>query len=130
MYYAEIVRPLLDEEFPGLQYTAALIGPGSEVLGFDSSRSTDHDWGPRLQLFLSDADETAGLDRHASDMLTASLPPAFRGYPTVFPKSGAPGARPTHWVSGSSRRRLSPAGAPKPATTSDRRSSPPGWCAT
>ena len=57
LYYAEIVRPLLDEEFPGFRYTAALIGPGSEVLGFDSWRSTDHDWGPRLQLFLFDADE-------------------------------------------------------------------------
>jgi hypothetical protein len=61
LYYAEAVRPLLDEEFPTLRHTAALIGPGSEVLGFDSARSTDHNWGPRLQLFLSDADDVAGV---------------------------------------------------------------------
>ena len=48
-FYADVVRPLLDEQFPGLCYSAALLGPGSEVLGFDSARSTDHDWGPRLQ---------------------------------------------------------------------------------
>jgi hypothetical protein len=98
VYYAEVVRPLLDEEFPLLRYTAARIGHGSEVLGFDSSRSTDHDWGPRLQVFLSDADEAAGLGGRVSDMLTARLPAEFRGYPTVFPRSSAPGAHPSHWV--------------------------------
>ncbi len=38
-FYAEAVRPLLDAEFPGLRYAAALLGPGSEVLGFDTGRS-------------------------------------------------------------------------------------------
>ena len=32
-YYWEIVRPLLDGQFPGLAHAAGLIGPGSEVLG-------------------------------------------------------------------------------------------------
>jgi len=50
-FYAEVVRPLLEAEFPGLPYAAALIGAGSEVLGFDTERSTDHDWGPRLLVF-------------------------------------------------------------------------------
>jgi hypothetical protein len=98
LYYAEAVRPLLDAEFPGSRYTAALIGPGSEVLGFDSWRSTDHDWGPRLQVLLSDADEAAGLGTRVCDMLTARLPARFRGRATVFPKSGAASARPSHWV--------------------------------
>ena len=98
LYYAELVRPLLDEEFSGLRHTAALIGPGSDVLGFDSSRSTDHDWGPRLQLFLSDAGEAAGLSRRVSEMLTTRLPAVFRGHRTVFPRSAAPGARPSHWI--------------------------------
>src|ERR1017187_6949966 len=47
-FYAEAVRPLLDAAFPALRYAAALLGPGSEVRGFDTARSTDHDWGPRL----------------------------------------------------------------------------------
>ena len=54
LFYTEAVRPLLDQECPGLAHSAALIGSGSEVLGFDSLRSTDHNWGPRLQIFLPD----------------------------------------------------------------------------
>jgi hypothetical protein len=37
-FYAEVVRPLLGQEFPGLRYAAALLGPGSEVLGSAFSR--------------------------------------------------------------------------------------------
>src|ERR1700729_3766711 len=55
-FYATVVRPLLDVEFPWLEHAAALIGPGSDVAGYDTERSTDHDWGPRLQVFLADGD--------------------------------------------------------------------------
>jgi hypothetical protein len=33
-----------------------LLGNGSEVLGFDTELSTDHDWSPRVVLFLRDED--------------------------------------------------------------------------
>jgi hypothetical protein len=99
LFYAEAVRPLLDTHVPGLVHTAALIGPGSEVLGFDTPRSTDHDWGPRLQLFLADDAAAGGAAAQVGELLTARLPAEFRGYPTVFPQSGArPGRRPTHHV--------------------------------
>ncbi|WP_433500795.1 hypothetical protein ACQP1K_11100 [Sphaerimonospora sp. CA-214678] len=55
--YGEAVRPILNVEYPGLRYAAARVGPGSEVLGIDTARSTDHDWGPRLDLFLSPPDD-------------------------------------------------------------------------
>ena len=49
-FYWEAVRPVLDAEFPGLKHSAALIGTGSEVLGFDTPMSADHHWGPRHDL--------------------------------------------------------------------------------
>jgi len=36
LFYWEVVRPLMDRYYPGLPHAAALIGPGSEVLGFDT----------------------------------------------------------------------------------------------
>jgi hypothetical protein len=98
LFYAKAVRPLLVREFPALRYTAALIGPGSEVLGFDSLRSTDHDWGPRLQIFLADTGEDGHQAERVSLMLTARLPAQFRGYPTVFAASGAGQDQTSHWV--------------------------------
>lgn len=90
-FYAEVVRPLLAEEYPGLRYSSGLLGPGSEVLGFDTQRSTDHDWGPRLQLFLAhDADPIAG---EISAMLARRLPETFRGYRTAFDTGDRDGAR-------------------------------------
>ncbi len=82
-FYVEAVKPILDARFPHLRYAAALIGYGSEVLGFDTPRSTDHHWGPRLLLLL--ADEESEILRPAIDAaLRTDLPPMFRGYPTNF----------------------------------------------
>jgi len=89
-FYATVVRSLLEEQFSQVPYAAALLGPGSEVVGFDSQRSTDHDWGPRLQIFLSDND----VDGHATAltaMLASRLPESFRGYPVAFPVTRGPG---------------------------------------
>ncbi|WP_326569662.1 DUF4037 domain-containing protein [Amycolatopsis rhabdoformis] len=74
-FHADAVRPILERR--GLTYSAALLGRGSDVLGFDTARSTDHDWGPRLQLFV---DDPTGL----TDLLTRELPREFLGYPTNF----------------------------------------------
>lgn len=78
-FYSELLRPLLEHHFPQLPYAAALIGPGSDVLGFDTEMSTDHDWGPRLLLFLRPSDMQLADDIHA--MLRRELPPTFYGYP-------------------------------------------------
>jgi hypothetical protein len=90
-FFAEVVRPLLKAEFPGLGYAAALIGAGSEVLGFDSERSTDHDWGPRLLVFLEN-EEAERLGVAADEMLGRRLPEVFGGYPVAFGVTRDPGS--------------------------------------
>ena len=81
-YFHEAIRPVLDEHFPDLRYSAALIGPGSDVLGFDTEMSRDHAWGPRAMLFLPEA------DFWRRDIILASLrqrlPRSFAGYSTHF----------------------------------------------
>jgi hypothetical protein len=92
LLYGEAVEPLLAERLPGLAYGAALLGEGSEVLGFDTPVSTDRHWGPRLQLFLQ-ADD---LERHGAtidELLRKELPRELRGYPTSFGPPDESGAR-------------------------------------
>jgi hypothetical protein len=82
-YFFEQVRPILNRHWPDLQYAAALIGAGSEVLGFDDETSTDHHWGPRAMLFLSQADYTE-LRQAIQEACRNELPAWCRGYPTNF----------------------------------------------
>jgi len=95
-FHTEVVRPLLEEDYPGMDYSAALLGWGSEVLGFDSPRSTDHNWGPRLQVFLS-ADSGANPGQ-VTAMFSRRLPATFRGHRTAFPDSEDRRGVPRHWV--------------------------------
>ncbi|TDB98370.1 DUF4037 domain-containing protein [Nonomuraea longispora] len=78
-FYRDVVAPLI----PGVRHSAALIGPGSEVLRFDTARSTDHDWGPRVLLFVPG--EVVAEVRAAVE---AGLPDRFGGLPTVFTYHG------------------------------------------
>ncbi|WBB61176.1 DUF4037 domain-containing protein [Streptomyces sp. WMMC500] len=94
-FHAEAVAPLLDRVLAGAPYAAALLGWGSEVQGFDTPRSTDHAWGPRLQVFLA----PAGHRAHAAGLtalLGRELPERFRGHPVRFAFPG--GTTPRHWV--------------------------------
>jgi hypothetical protein len=82
-FYREAVAPILAAAYPSVPYSAALIGSGSEVLGFDTEMSSDHHWGPRVMLFLREADHAryqAALRRSLGE----HLPRTFRGYPTNF----------------------------------------------
>ncbi len=88
-FYREAIAPILDTAFPGLTYAAALIGSGSDVLGYDTERSTDHGWGPRCWLFLPDADDET-YRTAIDETLRARLPHTFRDYPTRFSR-GAEG---------------------------------------
>lgn len=74
-FYEEVVGPLM-ARWP---HAAARLGQGSDVLGFDSERSTDHGWGPRLLVFVGERD--VGDARRAVD---GGLPESFRGWPVAF----------------------------------------------
>ena len=81
-FFAEVVRPLLDDAFPGLRYAAAPLGGGSGVLGHDTAMSRDHDWGPAVTLFLPDG--AAGQAPAIRAALAGAMPAEFLGYPTGF----------------------------------------------
>jgi hypothetical protein len=55
-FHMEIVEPVMTDSYSFLSYSSALMGPGSEVLGYDTEMSTDHDWVPRTYLFLNHQD--------------------------------------------------------------------------
>src|SRR5215213_2528943 len=82
-FFEEAIRPILEADFPTLGYSAALIGSGSEVLGFDTDMSTDHHWGARGMLFLREQDH-AQYGGEVDAILRRRLPIEFRGFPTNF----------------------------------------------
>jgi Domain of unknown function (DUF4037) len=77
-FYAEVVRPLLDAEFPGIPHAAAHLGQDSDVLGYDTAISRDHDRGPTVTLLLPESE--AGLAPAIRSMLAARLPAEFCGH--------------------------------------------------
>lgn len=77
--HAVHVRPVLREKFPGLRHSAALLGRGSEVLGFDDETSTDHDWAARVLVFLAEEDEPRAAELGRA--LDIGLPSSLGGHP-------------------------------------------------
>jgi hypothetical protein len=74
-FYGSVVAPLLGAR----RHSAGLLGLGSDVLDFDTERSTDHGWGPRLILFVA-ADDVASVRTE----MDVHLPETFRGWPVRF----------------------------------------------
>lgn len=73
--YSDVVAGLLGDR----RHSAARLGEGSDVLGFDTVRSTDHGWGPRLQVFVEPGETDA-----VAAMLDRELPDTFLGWPVRF----------------------------------------------
>ena len=71
---------MLEAHAPDMRYSVAVLASGSDVLGFDTEMSMDHDWGPRVMLFLKQEDfETRPQAIRALAM--KHLPLTYRGYP-------------------------------------------------
>jgi hypothetical protein len=93
LFYQEAVRPILEATVPGLPHSTALLGRGSEVLGFDDEMSTDHYWAPRVMLFLREEEHA----RHSEAICAAlrqRLPRRFRSYSTEVSPPGPQDDRP------------------------------------
>lgn len=73
-FYRTVVAPMVDRP-----HAACLLGEGSEVLGYDGPRSADHSWGPRLQIFVGEADIS-----HVKQHLDHDLPERYSGLPVRF----------------------------------------------
>jgi len=74
-FYRDVVAGIVGP----VPHAAAALGEGSEILGFDTERSTDHSWGPHAHIFVAaDAVDSvrARLDAH--------LPDTFQGWPVRF----------------------------------------------
>lgn len=83
LFYTEAAKPILETFFPQIPHSAALIGWGSEVLGYDDAQSSDHHWGPRFLLFLS-PEHHQEYKSAIGKALSDNLPHRFRGYATNF----------------------------------------------
>lgn len=82
-YYFEVVQPIIGQYFPELKYTAGLIDYGSDVLGYDTTTSQDHQWGPRLSVFISEED-ICTVGEKLDKVLSEKLPSSFYGFSTNF----------------------------------------------
>lgn len=81
-FFHSCAKSIIENHFPTLQYTAGLIGYGSDVLGYDDPVSTDHMWGPRFYLFLDKKD--IGLQGAIWQALSENLPYTYKGYSVHF----------------------------------------------
>jgi Domain of unknown function (DUF4037) len=79
-FYRSDIQPILADAYPRLRHAAALMGRGSEVLGFDDEMSTDHDWSAKVIVFVGtvDADQVEAVQHE----LRAVMPSTFNEVPT------------------------------------------------
>lgn len=98
--YEQVVAPALSHTFPGLRWAALLAGRGSDVLGYDTERSMDHDWGPRLTVVL-DPQDRQQLGEQVLETIEAELPDAVLGVPVDHRGAQQLPGGPVAWGSGS-----------------------------
>ncbi len=74
-FYWQCVEPLVRP----WRHAGALLGWGSDVLGYDTAQSTDHGWGPRLLVVVADEDVVA-----VREAVDEGLPEVFQGWPVRY----------------------------------------------
>jgi hypothetical protein len=84
-FFNDCVAPLVTKSQSGdlAAFSAAILGDGSEVLGYDDEISQDHNFSPRVLLFLEDE----AYDRFGPALLAdlrKSLPASYRGHALLW----------------------------------------------
>lgn len=74
-FHADVIAPLVGDA----GYAAGLLGWGSDVLGYDTERSMDHGWGPRV-VVLVDQDAVENVRRRVQ----TGLPDEYEGQAVRF----------------------------------------------
>lgn len=82
-FFLDVIEPVIENAAPGLKFAAGLVGDGSEVLGLDDDISSDHDFGPRLLLFLQEKDFEAVAPVLMAE-ISSALPVTYAGWATHF----------------------------------------------
>ncbi|MFH2045820.1 MAG: DUF4037 domain-containing protein [Pseudomonadota bacterium] len=82
-YYDQIYRPAIEKVFGDriLKMAFGLVGEGSECYGFDDEISQDHDFGPRVMIWLTPAD--FGEFGEKLQEAVSKIPKQFLGYEGV-----------------------------------------------
>ncbi len=81
--YHEGVKPAMARHFPGLRYSAARLGRGSDTLGYDTPISMDHHWGTMLEVYLL-AEDCERYAEQIREVMRGALPRKVAGIPTNF----------------------------------------------
>jgi hypothetical protein len=86
LFEGEINR-VMATEFPELKYAAATLGMCSEVLGMDDEVSMDHEWGPRINIFLQEEDKLRYAEA-IDGAFRKMLPTKYKGINLMWRKPG------------------------------------------
>ncbi|MEM7034951.1 MAG: DUF4037 domain-containing protein [Chloroflexota bacterium] len=80
-FFAQIVKPILEESFPEetAQTAFGIFGYGSEVLRMDDKFSRDHHWGLRIDALMPDA-VFQEKSQAMMQVLAENLPESFQGH--------------------------------------------------
>lgn len=79
-FYSDVIEPVIS-----VPHAAGLLGGGSDVLGYDTDRSTDHDWGPRCHVFVAQEDVS-----EVRQAVMDKLPERYAGWPVAIGRDDRP----------------------------------------
>ena len=79
-FYNQVVKDIVTPIAP--DHAACLVGHGSEVLGFDTLMSEDHEWHARCFIFIDGHENNTDLIESVNSALDKKLPSTFDNYDT------------------------------------------------